>query len=115
MDFYSRMNRRNVWLNTALRQKSQRWSIWVSFYPYISSLLPANQGIHAEDGVRCAVTKSKLLFDADYSNLKAQDVLLAFEDDPRMVQIPMEEALDVPITKLSAKYSLVATNGSCIH
>ncbi|KAF5321340.1 hypothetical protein D9619_001766 [Psilocybe cf. subviscida] len=68
--------------------------------------------VHLEDGVRCAVTKSKLLFDADYSNLKAQDVLLAFEDDPRMVQIPMEEALDVPIIKLSAKYSLVATNGA---
>jgi hypothetical protein len=67
---------------------------------------------YTEDGVRRAVTKSQLLFDADYSNLKAQDVLLAFENDPRMVQIPMEEALEVPIIKLSAKYGLVATNGS---
>ena len=74
-------------------------------------ILLAEQWIHTEDGVRRAVTKSKLLFDADYSNLKAQDVLLAFENDPRMVQIQREEALDVPLTKLSAKYGLVATNG----
>lgn len=64
--------------------------------------------------MRRAVTKSNLLFGADYASLKAQDVLLAFENDPRMVQIPMEEALDMPIVKLSAKYGLVATNGWCI-
>jgi tyrosyl-tRNA synthetase len=53
---------------------------------------------------------TKLAFGSDYSNLRADDIISSFENDPRLVFVTMEELFQVPIIKLAARYGLVSSN-----
>jgi hypothetical protein len=42
--------------------------------------------------------------------LKAEDIIFAFENDPRLAKVTMQDMMDIPVGKLSAKYGLVSSN-----
>ena len=62
-----------------------------------------------ETGVLRATSVSKLLFSSEYSDLKFEDIIASFGDDPRLVKISKSEMLDTPITKLASKHGLVSS------
>lgn len=62
-----------------------------------------------ETGVLQAATVSKLLFGSEYADLKFEDIVTSFGDDPRLVRISKAEMLDTPVTKLASKYGLVSS------
>ncbi|KIL66226.1 hypothetical protein M378DRAFT_23477 [Amanita muscaria Koide BX008] len=68
--------------------------------------------IHTREGLQHAETMTKLLFDFDYSNLRAHDVIKALSNDPRLISIDELEILQTPLPKLVAKYGLVASNSA---
>ncbi|KAF8200785.1 tyrosine-tRNA ligase [Pholiota molesta] len=68
--------------------------------------------VHLKHGVVQAVTKTKLLFGSDYADLKAEDIIFAFENDPRLAKVTMQDMMDIPVGKLSAKYGLVSSNSA---
>ncbi|PPQ98626.1 hypothetical protein CVT24_003959 [Panaeolus cyanescens] len=68
--------------------------------------------VHYKDGVVQASTITALLFSSDYTNLKAEDILLALRDDPRLVRISRSELFETPVTKLAAKYGLTPSNSA---
>ena len=53
---------------------------------------------------------TKLVFGSNYSKLKAEDIILSFEGDPRLAYVTKEELFDVPIVKLAARYGLLSSN-----
>jgi tyrosyl-tRNA synthetase len=62
-----------------------------------------------EDGLLRARAATKILFDSDYSELRANDIISAFSGDHRLVFC--EEAdLALPITKLAAQFRLVPSS-----
>lgn len=78
---------------------------------YISNIvLSSVTDTPIEHGVVQAVTKTKLLFGSDYADLKAEDIIFAFENDPRLAKITMQDMTDVPVGKLAAKHGLVSSN-----
>lgn len=62
-----------------------------------------------ETGVLQAITMSKLLFGSDYADLKFEDIVASFSDDPRLVKISKLDMLDTPIIKLASKHGLVSS------
>ena len=62
-----------------------------------------------EPGVLRATSLSKLLFSSEYADLKFEDIITFFGDDPRFVKISKLEMLDTPITKLASKHGLVSS------
>lgn len=62
-----------------------------------------------ETGVLRATSVSKLLFSSEYADLKFEDIIASFGDDPRLVKISKLEMLDTPITKLASKHGLVSS------
>jgi tyrosyl-tRNA synthetase len=62
-----------------------------------------------EIGVLRATSVSKLLFSSEYADLKFEDIIASFGDDPRLVKISKLEMLDTPITKLASKHGLVSS------
>ena len=56
---------------------------------------------------------TKLLFGSDYSTMRADDVIHAFKDDPRLVLVEENDAFQTPLPKLIAKHGLVTSN--CKH
>lgn len=56
---------------------------------------------------------TKLLFGSDYSTMRADDVIHAFKDDPRLVLVEEHDAFQTPLPKLIAKHGLVTSN--CKH
>ena len=62
-----------------------------------------------ETGVLRATSVSKLLFSSDYADLKFEDIISSFGDDPRFIKISKLEMLDTPITKLASKHGLVSS------
>lgn len=62
-----------------------------------------------ETGVLRATSVSKLLFSSEYADLKFEDIITSFGDDPRLVKISKLEMLDTPITKLASKHGLVSS------
>jgi len=65
---------------------------------------------HLEIGVTQASVMTKLLFGSQYKDLKADEVISAFENDPRLVKTTMADILGTPVSKLAAKHGLVASN-----
>jgi len=61
-------------------------------------------------GVIQATTMSKLVFGSDYSTLKADDIVSAFEKDPRLAKVTQQELFETTAAKLAAKYGLVTSN-----
>jgi tyrosyl-tRNA synthetase len=68
--------------------------------------------IHTRNGLIHAETMTKLLFDSDYSNLRATDIIESLRDDPRLVLVNEVDILQTPLPKLAAKYGLVASNSA---
>jgi hypothetical protein len=62
-----------------------------------------------ESGLAQAETLTNLLFESDYSNLKATHVFHAFEDDPRLKMVDENELFSTPVIKLAAKHELVSS------
>ena len=62
------------------------------------------------DGLVHAETMTKLLFDSDYSNLRANDIIESLRDDPRLVLVNEVDIIQTSLPKLAAKYGLVASN-----
>ncbi|KAF8810667.1 hypothetical protein BYT27DRAFT_7253498 [Phlegmacium glaucopus] len=65
--------------------------------------------VHTKTGALKAATVSKLLFGSEYADLKFEDIVASFSDDPRLVKLPKAEMLDTPITKLASKHGLVSS------
>ncbi|TFK44730.1 hypothetical protein BDQ12DRAFT_673472 [Crucibulum laeve] len=68
--------------------------------------------VHRPEGVVRAETLTKLLFESDYSDLKAENIIAAFQGDPRLVMVDKSELLELPVAKLASKHSLVASNSA---
>ena len=62
-----------------------------------------------ETGALRATSVSKLLFSSEYADLKFEDIVASFGDDPRLVKISKLEMLGTPITKLASKHGLVSS------
>ena len=62
-----------------------------------------------ETGVLRATSVSKLLFSSEYADLKFEDIIASFGDDPRLVKVSRLEMLGTPITKLASKHGLVSS------
>ena len=56
-----------------------------------------------------AARVSELLFSSEYADLKSEDVIASFGNDPRLVKMSKLEILGTPITKLASKYGLVSS------
>ena len=65
----------------------------------------------AEHGLHRAQIVTKLLFDCDYSQLKAEDVISALEDDPRLVYVDKKQLFAFPLTRLATTYALTPSYG----
>lgn len=50
-----------------------------------------------------------LLFGSNYTTLQADDVLVAFENDSRLVLVEHDELFQTPLVKLASKYGLVTS------
>ncbi|KJA19890.1 hypothetical protein HYPSUDRAFT_43757 [Hypholoma sublateritium FD-334 SS-4] len=68
--------------------------------------------VHTKTGVAQAVARTKLLFGSDYTSLKVEDVIMAFQDDPRLVKATLHDITKTPLSKLAAKYGLVSSNSA---
>jgi len=68
--------------------------------------------VHTKTAVLRATSVSKLLFSSDYADLKFEDIIASFGDDPRLVKISKLEMLDTPITKLASKHGLVSSTSA---
>jgi len=68
--------------------------------------------VHTKTGVLRATSVSKLLFSSEYADLKFEDIITSFSDDPRLVQISKLEMLDTPIIKLASKHGLVSSTSA---
>jgi tyrosyl-tRNA synthetase len=53
---------------------------------------------------------TKILFDSNYSELKAQDVLTELRGDPRLVFCEEQRLLLTSVTKLAATFNLVPSS-----
>lgn len=42
--------------------------------------------------------------------MKAEDIIMAFQDDPRLVKASLHDITKTPLSKLAAKYGLVPSN-----
>ena len=62
-----------------------------------------------ETGTLQAATMSSLLFGSGYADLKFEDIVTSFGDDPRLVKISKVEMLDTPITKLASRHGLASS------
>lgn len=51
---------------------------------------------------KIAITKSSFLFDEDMYTLDVQDVLTAFEGDPRFIRISKHDFIGKELTELAA-------------
>ena len=60
-----------------------------------------------ETEVLRAARVSELLFSSEYADLKSEDVIASFGNDPRLVKMSKWKMFDIPITKLASKYGLV--------
>lgn len=71
--------------------------------------------LYTGEGVIRAETLTKMFFESDYEGLQAEHVKSALEGDPRLVLLNPQEIQETPVTKLAAKYGLVASNCSSFH
>lgn len=60
--------------------------------------------------VQKAQIVTKLLYESDYTLIKAQEVLEALESDARLRFVPESELLNTPITKLASTCGLASSN-----
>jgi len=51
-----------------------------------------------------------MFFGSDYEGLGAENVKSALDGDPRLVMLDLQEIQETPVTKLAAKYGLIASN-----
>ena len=61
----------------------------------------------SEDGLSKAHLATKIIFNSDYTGLKAEEVALAFNGDPRLVLYDEAELYASTITKVAAAHGLV--------
>lgn len=53
---------------------------------------------------------TKVLYESDLHDLKANEVLAALDGDPRLRFLPEADLLSLPVTKLAFTYGLAASN-----
>ncbi|KAF4621351.1 hypothetical protein D9613_000710 [Agrocybe pediades] len=68
--------------------------------------------VHTKSGVKQATVMTNLLFGSQYKDLKAEEVISAFNEDPRLVKTTIQAILTTPIAKLAAKHGLVGSNSA---
>ncbi|KAF9471598.1 tyrosine-tRNA ligase [Pholiota conissans] len=71
-----------------------------SYLPYICRLSVADAPVR----IWCPT--------GNYANLKAEDIISAFENDPRLAKVAMQDLRETPISKLAAKHGLVSSNSA---
>jgi hypothetical protein len=54
---------------------------------------------------------TKILFDSDYSQLNAEDVISALADDPRLVFVDKEQLFASSLTRLATTFKLSSSYG----
>lgn len=62
------------------------------------------------EGLIRAETMTMLLFDSDYSIMRADDVIDALKGDPRLILMDEHDVFQTPLPKLIAKHGLVTSN-----
>lgn len=65
--------------------------------------------VHTEHGLHRARLVTKILFDSDYSQLKAGDVISALADDPRLVFVDDQQLFASSLTRLAATHKLTSS------
>lgn len=65
------------------------------------------------EGLIHAETMTMLLFDSDYSTMRADDVIDVLKGDPRLILMDEHDVFQTPLPKLVAKHGLVTSN--CVH
>ena len=65
-----------------------------------------------EQGLRKAQQLAQILYSSTPSRLSAEEVLEAFEGDPRMHSVKWSEVKGVPVSKLAVTYGLVKARGA---
>ncbi|KAF8345860.1 hypothetical protein F5887DRAFT_963863 [Amanita rubescens] len=68
--------------------------------------------VHGREGLIHAETMTKLFFGSDYCTMRADDVIHAFKDDPRLILVDEHDAFHTPLPKLIAKHGLVTSNSA---
>lgn len=65
--------------------------------------------VHSTADLKRAQTRTRLLFESDVSGLKAEQIVSAFQGDPRLVVIPEAELFGLKLVKLAATYGLTTS------
>ncbi|KAJ6625608.1 hypothetical protein B0H10DRAFT_1782616 [Mycena sp. CBHHK59/15] len=63
----------------------------------------------SESGRMKAETVTKIMFDADLADLRAQAIIDAFQDDPCLHMVDQEELATASVVKLAVKYGIVSS------
>ena len=102
------------------RQKNE-WhnAFWLTSSPSLSTPVRAFhlrnisplRWSHTEHGLHRARLVTKILFDSDYSQLKAGDVISALADDPRLVFVDDQQLFASSLTRLAATHKLTSSYG----
>ncbi|KAJ7647297.1 hypothetical protein FB45DRAFT_892983, partial [Roridomyces roridus] len=65
--------------------------------------------VHLKSGLVAAETMTKIMFETELHDLKAADILSAFDGDPCIHLVDPEEIVGTPVVKLAAKYGLASS------
>ncbi|KAI0082072.1 tyrosyl-tRNA synthetase [Panus rudis PR-1116 ss-1] len=68
--------------------------------------------VHGQHAVHSAQMVTKVLYESDWTTVKANEVLDALRGDPRLHLLPESEVLSTPIVKLAAMCKLTASNSA---
>ncbi|CAL1706850.1 unnamed protein product [Somion occarium] len=68
--------------------------------------------VHGAASVQKAQVVTKVLYESDLHDLKANEVLAALDGDPRLRFLPEADLLSLPVTKLAFTYGLAASNSA---
>ncbi|KAK7692788.1 hypothetical protein QCA50_004421 [Cerrena zonata] len=68
--------------------------------------------VHGVASVHKAQIVTNLLYESDYTLIKASEVLEALKDDTRLHFVPEQELLSTPIAKLASTCGLASSNSA---
>lgn len=66
--------------------------------------------IETEPAVHKTQIASRVLYESDYSFVKAEDILSSLSGDPRLKHVRQEELLGTSVAKLAVQAKLISSN-----
>lgn len=68
--------------------------------------------IHGADGLARAHTMTRVLYNTNIEELEPEDLIKAFEGDPRLVHVPWGDVWRKPVPQFCVKYGMIPTIGT---